>query len=79
MPDKSRKRYTFKAPEGVDLEDKKPGDKLEAVVEFEVEKDGKLCLKKINGIELQEDDKEEMKEGNTPATFAGSFGEDTDY
>ncbi len=37
-------------------------------------------LKKINGIALQDkDDESEMKEGNTPATFVASMGDDTDY
>lgn len=50
-PDKDG--LTFAAPAGLDFEDKKAGDTLEVVAELEIEEGGKLCLKKINGIEVE--------------------------
>ena len=77
MPDKSKRdKYTFKAPEGVDIEGKKPGDTFEAVVEFEVKEGGKLCVEKINGLELPDSDKDEDESEENPAksTFVASMG-----
>lgn len=52
-PDKPEDgKITFDAPEGFDLEGKEPGDMVEAVVELEVEEGGKLCLRKLNGIDV---------------------------
>jgi len=42
----------FSAPEGMDMEGKKPGDTIEFVGEARIEEDGKLCLKKMNGMDV---------------------------
>lgn len=61
---KPDKRLTFNAPEGLDIGAKEDGDTIEAVAEFSVEPGGKLCLKTINGIEVEGYD---MKRGPEPA------------
>lgn len=42
----------FKAPEGLDISGRVEGTSFEVVAELTVEKDGKLCLSKLNGISL---------------------------
>ncbi len=73
-PDESDKgKIIVPAPDGLDTEGKKPGETFDAVCEFEIEDDGKLCLKKINGIEMggYEGDQKEQ-EGPPENTFAGA-------
>lgn len=69
-PDK-KKRLTFDIPEGLDLEGKGPGDMLEVVAGLKIEEDGKLCLKVVNGIELEGYEKEKEKR---PPSFADAVG-----
>lgn len=71
-----KKKLTLPIPEGLDLEGNEDGDMLETVAEFKIEK-GKLCLKKINGIDVY-DPNDEAKPG--PRDFAGAVtGETEDY
>lgn len=50
-PDHEEEGY-FTPPDGFDTEGKKPGERVEFVGEAEVMPDGRMCLKKVNGIEL---------------------------
>lgn len=47
-PDKGK--IIFDAPDGMDLEGKEEGETIQAVVDLEIEDDGRLCLKKVNGL-----------------------------
>lgn len=58
---KPDKRLTFVIPEGLDIGTKEEGDELEAVASFSIESGGKLCLKAINGIELEGYESKEEK------------------
>lgn len=79
-PEPKKGKILVEVPEGLDLEGKKPGDTLEVVSEFEIEKDGKLCLKSINGIELPDYKEQEAEETKSPANFAEAVGgADEDY
>lgn len=51
-PEPDHDEGEFKAPEGMDMEDKKPGDMIEAVVELEIKENGMLCVRKVNGMEV---------------------------
>lgn len=42
----------FQAPEGIDLEGKKPGEMIEVVATLEVKEGGKLCVRKVNGVDV---------------------------
>lgn len=69
----------FKAPEGFDMEGKKPGDTIEAVVELEVKDRGMLCVKKLNGMDVggygddkpDEDEAPPEKGGFTDSVMGG--------
>lgn len=53
----------FHAPEGFDMEGKKPGEMIEAVVELEIKDNGMLCVRKLNGMDVEGyEDKETPKE-----------------
>jgi hypothetical protein len=49
--DESGKIY-FDAPSDYDMTDKKPGDEIEFVGTATVEEDGRLCLKKMDGMDV---------------------------
>lgn len=68
---------SFKAPEGMDMEGKKPGDTVQAVCDLEIEADGRLCVKKVNGMDVpgyeeEESKEQEMGEGEKPS-YKGGF------
>lgn len=62
---------TFKAPDGMDMDDKQPGDMIQAVVDLKIGPDGMLTLKKVNGMDIGGGD--ESAEGEqAPPSFADS-------
>lgn len=65
----------FSAPEGMDMEGKKPGDMIEFVGEARIEEDGKLCLKKMNGMDVPgAGEPEKMGDGEKDA-YKGGFAD----
>lgn len=80
MGDDESKEGSFPMPEGYDMEDKKPGDEFEAVCTLKVEDGGRLCVTKVEGMDVPGyDDKEEKDEGEAPekGSFVKSvFGKD---
>lgn len=79
-PDADYDGVRFKAPEGIDLGEHKPGDTLEMVGTFEVEEDGMLCLKKVDGVSLdnakeEKDEGEDKSDSFTDAVMGGKEGE----
>jgi hypothetical protein len=59
--DKEYQGLEFDPPKGMDLEGHKDGDMIEMVGTFEV-RSGKLCLKKVDGMDIDGDGKEEEGE-----------------
>lgn len=62
-PPEDGKTY-FDAPKGYDMDGKKPGDEIEFVATAKVEDDGRLCLTKMDGMDMDGDDKKEPDEGD---------------
>lgn len=57
----------FQAPEGMDLEGKNPGDTIEVVATCEIKPDGKLCVRKVNGMDVPGyDDKDKTDDESAP-------------
>lgn len=73
-PDKGKLR--FAAPDGFDLEGKAEGDTIEAVAELEIEEGGKLCLRKLNGIEVAGYDKPKPDTADFTSAVTGDTSED---
>lgn len=63
---------SFKAPEGMDLDDKQPGDMIQAVVDLKIGPDGMLMLKKVNGLDVGGGDDEASEDKQAPPSFADS-------
>lgn len=63
----------FKAPEGMDMEDKKPGDMIEVVATCEVKDGGMLCVRKVNGMDVEGYDDEAVPEEKEP--YQGGFAD----
>lgn len=63
---------SFKAPDGMDLEDKQPGDTIQGVVDFKVGPDRMLTLKKVNGMDLGGGEEKSPEENQAPPSFADS-------
>lgn len=76
MSDSKSGKIIFKAPEGLDLEGKEKGDALEFVGEVRIEEDGKLCLKRINGIELSGYDEKPKPAKSFAEAVTGDYSED---
>lgn len=75
-PPKEDAAPTFKAPEGFEMEGKKPGDTVEFVCEATVGEDGMLTIKSLNGIPLSggdEDDKNQPFDDEEGADKSGGF------
>lgn len=63
---------SFKAPEGMELDDKQPGDMIQAVVDLKIGSDGMLMLKKVNGLDVGGGDEKSPDEEQAPPSFADS-------
>lgn len=74
-PPKEDAAPTFKAPEGFEMDGKKPGDTVEFVCEATVGEDGMLAIKSVNGIPIGagEDDMHKPFDESEDADKSGGF------
>lgn len=63
----------FEAPSGIDLEGKQPGDTLEAVCVLEIKEGGKLCVRKVNGVDVPGYEDKKPAEEEAPPDDKESF------
>lgn len=70
---KDTKKGEFKAPADLDMEGKKPGDMIEVVATCEVKDDGMLCVRKVNGMDVEGYDDEAAPAEKEP--YQGGFAD----
>lgn len=68
-PEEEGEEAMFKAPEGMDIGDKKPGETMDVVCTLEVKDNGMLCVRKVNGMEVPGyEDKSKMDDEDKPSS-----------
>lgn len=71
-PEEEGEESMFKAPEGMDVSDKKPGETMDVVCTLEVKDNGMLCVRKVNGMEVpgyEDKDKPDDESKESSDTF----------
>ena len=77
-PEKDSAEPTFTLPKGVDFTDVKEGDEKEVTAVLRKEGDGKVCILKINGVPLDQEDPEEESEDTDTQEAEGPADNEAD-